>query len=66
MTLDERARRHDELTAAGEDAYRRGAVAILVVAGGEGTRLGFDGPKGLFPLGPHSHKSIYQLRPRRW
>ena len=52
VTLDERARRHDELTASGEDAYRRGAVAILVVAGGEGTRLGFDGPKGLFPLGP--------------
>jgi UDP-N-acetylglucosamine/UDP-N-acetylgalactosamine diphosphorylase len=62
VTLDERARRRDELTAAGEDAYRRGAVAALVVAGGQGTRLGFDGPKGLFPLGPHSRKSIYQLQ----
>ena len=62
VTLDERARRRDELTASGEDAYRRGAVGVLVVAGGEGTRLGFDGPKGLLPLGPHSHKSIYQLQ----
>lgn len=62
VTLDERARRRDELAAAGEDAYRRGAVAVLVVAGGQGTRLGFDGPKGLFPLGPHSRKSIYQLQ----
>jgi UDP-N-acetylglucosamine/UDP-N-acetylgalactosamine diphosphorylase len=62
VTLDERARMCDELAAAGEDAYRRGAVAVLVVAGGQGTRLGFDGPKGLFPLGPHSRKSIYQLQ----
>jgi UDP-N-acetylglucosamine/UDP-N-acetylgalactosamine diphosphorylase len=62
VTLDERARRRDELAAAGEDAYRRGAVAVLVVAGGQGTRLGFDGPKGMFPLGPHSRKSIYQLQ----
>jgi UDP-N-acetylglucosamine/UDP-N-acetylgalactosamine diphosphorylase len=62
VTLGERARRRDELAAAGEDAYRRGAVAVLVVAGGQGTRLGFDGPKGLFPLGPHSRKSIYQLQ----
>lgn len=62
VTLDERARRRDELAAAGEEAYRRGAVAVLVVAGGQGTRLGFDGPKGMFPLGPHSRKSIYQLQ----
>jgi UDP-N-acetylglucosamine/UDP-N-acetylgalactosamine diphosphorylase len=62
VTLDERARRHDELAAAGEDAYRRGAVGVLVVAGGQGTRLGFDGPKGVFPIGVHSGKSIYQLQ----
>jgi UDP-N-acetylglucosamine/UDP-N-acetylgalactosamine diphosphorylase len=62
VTLDERRRRHEELTSAGEDAYRRGAVAVLVVAGGQGTRLGFDGPKGVFPIGVHSGKSIYQLQ----
>jgi UDP-N-acetylglucosamine/UDP-N-acetylgalactosamine diphosphorylase len=33
-----------------------------MVAGGEGTRLGFAGPKGCFPLAPHSRKSIYQLQ----
>lgn len=32
-----------------------------MVAGGQGTRLGFRGPKGCFPLGPHSGKTIYQL-----
>jgi UDP-N-acetylglucosamine/UDP-N-acetylgalactosamine diphosphorylase len=62
VTLEERARRCDELRSIGEHAYRRGAVAVLVVAGGEGTRLGFDGPKGVFPIGPHSRKSIYQLQ----
>ena len=62
VTLDERTRRHDELSAAGEDAYRRGRVGVLVVAGGQGTRLGFDGPKGVFPIGAHSRKSIYQLQ----
>ena len=62
VTLEERARRHDELIAAGEEAYRRGAVGVLVVAGGQGTRLGFDGPKGVFPIGVHSGKSIYQLQ----
>jgi UDP-N-acetylglucosamine/UDP-N-acetylgalactosamine diphosphorylase len=40
---------------------RAGAVAYLVVAGGQGTRLGFDHPKGMFPIGPVSGKSLYQL-----
>jgi UDP-N-acetylglucosamine/UDP-N-acetylgalactosamine diphosphorylase len=61
VTLAERAGRADALRAEGERAYREGRVAVLMVAGGEGTRLGFDGPKGCFPLAPHSRKSIYQL-----
>jgi UDP-N-acetylglucosamine/UDP-N-acetylgalactosamine diphosphorylase len=45
----------------GEEALGRGEVAALVVAGGQGTRLGFDHPKGLFPIGPVSGKSLFQL-----
>jgi UDP-N-acetylglucosamine/UDP-N-acetylgalactosamine diphosphorylase len=62
VTLAERRRRADALIAAGETAYREGRVAVLMVAGGQGTRLGFPGPKGCFPLAPHSGKSIYQLQ----
>lgn len=61
VTLAERDRRGPEVREAGERAYRGGRVAVLVVAGGQGTRLGFDGPKGCFPLAPHSRKPIYRL-----
>jgi UDP-N-acetylglucosamine/UDP-N-acetylgalactosamine diphosphorylase len=62
VTLDDLARRRDELGPAGEAAYRAGGVAVLMVAGGQGTRLGFHGPKGCLPLAPHSGKTIYQLQ----
>jgi UDP-N-acetylglucosamine/UDP-N-acetylgalactosamine diphosphorylase len=62
VTLDELERRRDELTAAGEEVYAAGAAAVLMVAGGQGTRLGFPGPKGCFPLAPHSGKTVYQLQ----
>jgi UDP-N-acetylglucosamine/UDP-N-acetylgalactosamine diphosphorylase len=45
----------------GTEALNRGAVAVLVVAGGQGTRLGFDHPKGMFPVGPVSRKSLFQV-----
>jgi len=45
----------------GEKLLRGARVAVMVVAGGQGTRLGFDGPKGLFPLGPVSDRTLFQL-----
>jgi UDP-N-acetylglucosamine/UDP-N-acetylgalactosamine diphosphorylase len=47
--------------AEGEAALRGGEVAVVVVAGGQGTRLGFDGPKGCYPIGPVSDRSLFQI-----
>ncbi len=45
----------------GEAALAAGEVAVVVVAGGQGTRLGFDGPKGTYPIGPVSTASLFQI-----
>lgn len=50
-----------EARSLGETALRRGEVAALIVAGGQGTRLNFDRPKGLFPVGPVSRKPLFQI-----
>jgi UDP-N-acetylglucosamine/UDP-N-acetylgalactosamine diphosphorylase len=47
--------------AAGEAALRAGEVAVVMVAGGRGTRLGFHHAKGMFPIGPVSHRSLFQI-----
>ena len=46
--------------AAGEAALRQGRVCCLTVAGGQGTRLGFDGPKGTYPICPVTGKTLFQ------
>lgn len=45
----------------GEAALARGEVAVVLVAGGRGSRLGFDRPKGLYPIGPLSGSSLFQI-----
>lgn len=47
--------------AAGEEALRAGRVAAFTVAGGQGTRLGYDGPKGTFPVTPVRQKTLFQV-----
>ncbi|TVR12156.1 MAG: UDPGP type 1 family protein [Planctomycetota bacterium] len=62
IDLQERRERSEELCAAGNAAYAAGTVAVLMVAGGMGSRLGFSGPKGCYEIGAHSGKSIYQIQ----
>jgi UDP-N-acetylglucosamine/UDP-N-acetylgalactosamine diphosphorylase len=45
----------------GAQILRRGEVAAMTVAGGQGTRLGFEGPKGAFPISPVKRKPLFQL-----
>ncbi len=53
--------RRERAQGKGEEALAAGRVAALVVAGGQGTRLGFPGPKGCFPIGPITQKTLFQL-----
>ncbi len=45
----------------GEDALRANKVGVLLVAGGQGTRLGFAPPKGMYPIGPVSQRTLFQM-----
>ena len=45
----------------GETLIRDGKTAAFTVAGGQGTRLGYDGPKGTLPVSPIKNKPLFQL-----
>ncbi len=45
----------------GETAIRAGRVAAFTVAGGQGTRLGYDGPKGGFAISPIRNACLFQI-----
>lgn len=45
----------------GEEALRGGKVAAFTVAGGQGTRLGYEGPKGTFRVTPVKQKPLFQV-----
>lgn len=47
--------------ARGEELLRQGKVGAFLVAGGQGTRLGYDGPKGEFPVTPVRNKPLFQV-----
>lgn len=49
----------------GGEALRAGKVGVLLVAGGQGTRLGFEGPKGVFPVGPITGATLFEIHARK-
>ncbi len=51
---------HKEATVLGIEALKAGKVGVFLVAGGQGSRLGFNGPKGCYEVGPCTNKTLFQ------
>jgi UDP-N-acetylglucosamine/UDP-N-acetylgalactosamine diphosphorylase len=45
----------------GEELIKAGKVCAFLVAGGQGSRLGYDGPKGAYNITPVKNKSLFQV-----
>ncbi len=51
----------EQAIAAGEEALEAGQLGAIVVAGGQGSRLGFEHPKGMYEIGPISNRTLFQF-----
>ena len=60
MQLPEIARKKDTFTEVGLQAIREGKVGAVLLAGGMGTRLGSDAPKGVYNIGQTKDVFIFQ------
>ena len=52
---------YKEFEAIGKKSICEGKLAAVTMAGGQGTRLGHNGPKGTYDIGLDSHKSLFEL-----
>jgi UDP-N-acetylglucosamine/UDP-N-acetylgalactosamine diphosphorylase len=52
---------YEKSEARGRELLRAGKVGAFLVAGGQGTRLGYDGPKGEFPVTPIKRKPLFRV-----
>ena len=61
IRLDSDTELNEKAKLVGEQALRDGHVGLLIVAGGQGSRLDFHQPKGLYPIGPVSDRTLFQI-----
>ncbi len=64
-TLKDAAEHEQEYEARGMELIREGKLAVLILAGGEGTRLGFDHPKGMLNVGIRKPLYLFEIHMNR-
>lgn len=60
MTTDETEKQKEKYLEIGKQAVQSGKVGAVMLAGGQGSRLGFDRPKGMFNIGVSRELFIFQ------
>ena len=60
-TDDDGVAEHAAARKRGDELIAAGKVAVFVVAGGQGTRLGYEGPKGCLEATPVNHSPLFQV-----
>lgn len=62
VTIEDIAKKSSVYKEKGLEAIRSGKVAAVMLAGGQGTRLGFDKPKGMFNIGKTRELFIFECQ----
>lgn len=61
MTIEKIREKKDQYRMVGESALLQGKVAAVLLAGGQGTRLGIKGPKGTLNVGVHQELYLFEI-----